>query len=186
MPRAARPRLIVVFGPPGSGKSTLARALAPRLGAAYLDSDTITVPFFGEDRDSDAYVRMRPVLYDALYALAAANLELGLSVVVDGPHGSVLADEAWFERISSMAERMSADMRFVRCAVDPERMRQRMIARGERRDEAKLAAWDGFVAGQPNWRDAVFPHLTVETAEGAFDAILAGVLAWLDGPGPGG
>jgi predicted kinase len=179
-----RPRLIVVFGPPGSGKSTLARALASHFGAAYLDSDTITAPFFGEDRDSDEYRRLRPTLYEALYALAASNLALGLSVVLDGPHGSVLADQLWLERVTTMTGRAGADVGFIRCACDTETMRRRMIARGEPRDGLKLTRWVDFVASQPDWRETAFPHLTVDTTTSAPDTMLARVLAWLEGRGP--
>jgi predicted kinase len=158
------PVLIVLIGPPGSGKSTLAAAIAPELGAAVLNSDDITEPFFGIDRDSDAYVHARPTLYAALYRVAETNLALGLSVIVDAPHGAVLKDREWLGNIEAMARRSGTHVALIRCTAPPAKLHQRMQERGEPRDAAKLAAWDAFQAAQPDWTSAGFPHLTVDTS----------------------
>jgi hypothetical protein len=169
------PRLIILFGPPGAGKSTLAAALAPRLGGVILNSDDVTQPLFGDDRDSPEYVAARPKLYAALYTIAETNLGAGVSVLVDAPHGAVLDDAAWLASIEEMAGRTGAQVAFVRCHCDPAVMRSRVTVRGALRDRAKLAAWDAFMAGQPDWGRPRFPHITIDTArpiaEAADDAL---------------
>lgn len=156
-------RLVVIFGPPGSGKSTLAQALAPRLGAALLNSDDITAPLFGDDRDSAAYLALRPKLYAALYGLAETNLKLGLSVVVDAPHGAVLHDRSWHDRLDGLARRTESPLCLIGCACPPATLRSRLIQRGEGRDAGKLAGWDCFLAGQPDWSTPAFPHVALDT-----------------------
>ena len=79
-------RLILVAGEPASGKSTLGRSLARRLGAAYLDMDTISFPFLErcirEDhgfKDSARYRdHYRDAEYRSLLATAADNLATGI------------------------------------------------------------------------------------------------------------
>lgn len=169
-------QFIVLLGPPASGKTALAHALAPRIGALVLNSDDLTQPLFGDDRNSAEYVAWRPKLYDALYVLAETNLRLGWSAIVDGPHAALLSSEGWLAKLRGIAERSTAKLAFVRCDCDPDIRRTRMQARGERRDEAKLANWSGHVATQPDWHGFRAPHLIVDTGvaiEAAVDAVVA-------------
>jgi predicted kinase len=75
--------MLVVFGGlPGTGKTTVARLVAARLRAAYLRIDAI------EQAMRSAGVlaapgEVGPAGYMAAYALAEANLRLGLTVVAD-------------------------------------------------------------------------------------------------------
>lgn len=158
------PALVVLMGPPGSGKTTLARHLAPRLRAAWLNSDDMTDAFFGMDRDSTAYVQARPTIYEALYRIAESNLAIGTSVVVDAPHGAVLQSPEWHAQLAARTTRLSARLVVLRCTAPPTLLRQRMISRGEPRDAAKLAGWEAFAAGQPDWSAVSFPHGQIDTS----------------------
>lgn len=74
-----RPPLILLGGLPGTGKSTIAKAAARQLGLVYLRIDEI----------EQALLRHSPGVdfgatgYGIGYALAAANLSLGMGVVAD-------------------------------------------------------------------------------------------------------
>ena len=78
--------MLVIFGGlPGTGKSTIARALARRIGAAWLRIDTIEQAMVDAGRDRQA---LEDAGYRVAYALARDNLALGLSVVADSALGA--------------------------------------------------------------------------------------------------
>ena len=74
-------RVVAIDGPAGSGKSTVARAVASRLGIAYLDTGAMyrSVAFAAIQRGVD------PTDGEALAKLASGlDIQLGDRVVVDG------------------------------------------------------------------------------------------------------
>lgn len=170
--------LILVMGGAGTGKSTIARRLAAELQACLLDSDELTESLFPADRDSAAYLAMRPRLYRALYRLAASNLMLGRDVVIDAPHAGQIADPAWPGEVEDLVREAGARLRVVVCLADAATRRRRMTARGEARDQPKLARWEVFIASEPDWRAVPLPHLAIDTSVGV-DEAYAAVLAWV-------
>lgn len=170
-PRDSSPVLHVVCGPPACGKSVYARDLARREGAVLLDNDIATEPVVQagmeaaglsrDDRDSPVYKKIfREPVYEALYRLAHANLE-HLPVVMAGPFSSESQNPAWPGALEARF-RVPVEIHFVYCA--PEIRKQRMEARGETRDRAKLKNWDSYLrttAEQP----PPFPHRWVDTGE---------------------
>jgi len=76
-----RPKLILIFGLPGTGKSTLAAALANQLGVDHLNTDMVREQLGkrGQYREGD-----KQFIYDELLRLAAAGLESGNTIIVDG------------------------------------------------------------------------------------------------------
>jgi cytidylate kinase len=79
-------RVIAIDGPAGSGKSTVARALAERLGLAYLDTGAMyrSVAFAAMQRGID------PEDADAVGTLAASiDIKVGDTVIVDGVDATV-------------------------------------------------------------------------------------------------
>ncbi len=87
--------MLVVFGGlPGTGKTTVARAVAARCRAALIRVDAI------EQAMRSAGVlaaggEVGPAGYMAAYALAEANLRLGLSVVADCVNPVAATRAAW-------------------------------------------------------------------------------------------
>jgi predicted kinase len=72
--------LVALGGLPGVGKSTIARAAAARLGATWLRIDSIEQAM----RASGVLAGdVGPAGYMAAYAVAEANLRLGLTVIAD-------------------------------------------------------------------------------------------------------
>jgi len=86
------PGLIVLAGLPGAGKSAVAALLAKRLRAAYLRIDTIEQSLVNSGELSAAPYA---VGYLAGYALAADQLRVGLSTVVECVSPLKTTRDAW-------------------------------------------------------------------------------------------
>ena len=163
------PKLHLVCGPPACGKTVYGRELAAREGAVFLDNDIATEPVVQagmeaaglspDDRDSPAYKKIfREPVYESLFRLADANLA-NLPVVVVGPFTNESQDPGWPEKLEKRFG-VPVQVHFVSCA--PEIRKERMIARGETRDLAKLEKWDEYMQTTTEKRPP-FPHVWVET-----------------------
>jgi len=88
------PVLVVVGGLPASGKTTVGRALAARIGAAFVRIDSIEqamVTSLGRQAVAG------PAGYVVGYAVAADQLRLGLSVVAESVNPLAVTRDAWLE-----------------------------------------------------------------------------------------
>ena len=181
--------VIFVVGPAGSGKSTSSRVIARELRTAYVDKDTVATSFTeallslaGTDpheRDNNAYYQdhVMDLEYDTILKIAADNLALGMSVVLDAPFGRYLRRDNF---VRDAAQRLGwpADVRpvVVHVKVDGEVIRQRVEARGLERDAWKLANWDEFwsAAGNVTCTWAGVEHVTLDNSGDSPDvAVLA-------------
>ncbi|HXJ16304.1 MAG TPA: AAA family ATPase [Candidatus Polarisedimenticolia bacterium] len=86
--------LFIFSGLPGSGKTTLAKALARRIGGAYIRIDTIEQAL----RDLCA-VDVEAEGYRLAYRVASDNLRAGLSVVADSCNPIEVTRREW-ERLA--------------------------------------------------------------------------------------
>ena len=157
------PCLILLSGVAGSGKTTLARLILRQVKAVYLDNNHIADAFFPEARHGKRYEKMRPYFYQALYAIAEANLELGRSVLLDVPHVKEVQRPDWRRFMKRLARRTHAVLVLIRCACSQEVLHSRLIARGEKRDRWKLAHWNEFLGAQPIRVYVPEPHLELDT-----------------------
>jgi predicted kinase len=86
-------RLIVFAGVPGSGKSTVADAVGARLGMPVFSMDWLLgalTPFGGRNLD-----RLLDIGYEQLTTLAARQLQLGQSAILDSPCEDGLIRNRW-------------------------------------------------------------------------------------------
>lgn len=160
----------VVSGPPAAGKTRHARALAARIGALLLDSDQVAerlvragLELAGrdpDDRDSPDYkTAYRDAVYETLFDLAAEHLER-LPVVIAGPFTREGGEPDWLDRLEArLGVRPVAH--FVWC--DAGTRRERLIARGEKRDRPKLDDWERY-AGTCREERPVWPHYFIDTS----------------------
>jgi predicted kinase len=167
------PVLVAFSGLPGTGKTTLARALAARLGAAYLRVDSI------EHALARCSLHISPAEdagYVAAYALAADNLRNGLSVVADSVNPVAPTRTAWAEVAHSAGARL-ANVE-VRCSDEAEHRRRVETRRTDLEGHA-LPTWQQVCAREYAPWDG--PRLVVDTArqgvEEALEAMAASVAA---------
>jgi predicted kinase len=161
----ARPLLILVMGVAGSGKTTLAKQLVRNISTIYLDNNHIADAFFPATRNSARYEGLRPCFYKALYTIAAENLKLGNSVLLDVPHVKEVQSQGWREWMVGLARSGKATMIVIKCFCSEPVLKQRLRTRGERRDRWKLTHWRAFLREQPIDFPVPFDHLVVNTEE---------------------
>ena len=150
--------LHIVIGTAGSGKSTIAQRLAREYGAAYLDKDAMSARFVEAallaagydpgDRESNAFYRERilPLEYDSLLDVAAANLRIGRSVVIDAPFSPYLSDPDFITAAADRFHWPPVEVEVLRVRVSPATLQHRLRERGLERDAYKLAHWDEYWA----------------------------------------
>ncbi|WP_148930124.1 AAA family ATPase [Paenibacillus methanolicus] len=153
-------RLVFVLGAAGAGKTTVAKALASKRGSAFFDMDTLLRPaaeaimtlqgLDPDDRDSAAYKALcRDLGYRITMDAALENVGLGIESFVIGPFTKETADSSWLarelDRIGESPEGVDVKVLFVTLPGEAD-YRDRIVSRGSKLDDWKLANWDTFAA----------------------------------------
>ena len=137
--------MIAIDGPSGSGKSTVARAVADRLGLAYLDTGAMY-------RALTWWVRSRDIDPNDTEAVAAAARELPLTIGTDPGAPAVAVDGVDVSdaiRSTEISESVSAVATNLAVRAEMVRRQQAMVAEGgwvaEGRDITTVVAPDADV-----------------------------------------
>lgn len=187
----ARPRLLITRGPSGSGKSHLALALLEAAGAVRLRSDVERKRLFGlgalqatdaaraysAQATRDTYARLRRA--------ARAVLAAGHSVIVD----AAFLQASQRDSFRALADSMGVPFTLLDCHADPALLRQRVLARRARGDdasEADLRVLEAQLARGDRLRpDEQARRLDVDTGAPLDVAALAARWAAMDGGAAG-
>lgn len=163
-------KAFIVCGPPGAGKTTYGKKLAAERDAMFLDIDTVTETMVRaalsaaernpDDRDSLWFkTNFREPIYETLFTIAKDNLPLK-DVVITGPFTQELNSPNWPDVLKKRLE-SPVEIHYVTCP--PEVCRQRILARGEPRDLAKLEDWNAHQVYIGNEVRPVFEHILIDT-----------------------
>jgi len=121
---APKPALVVVSGAPGSGKSTLARALADAIHCPMVSRDQVFEGLRHTWTDESAYPgNAAAVANGAFFACVNALLQAGVSVVIE----AAFQHRLWAPALGTLGP--LADIRVVRCIIDPGLALRRMALR---------------------------------------------------------
>jgi len=152
------PVLLAMKGHPATGKSTLAHALARAQKWPLLDKDDIKDQTLGLPNDNE-------LAYAILWQMAATQLQLGVSVIVDSPFSY-----PWlYARAVQLAEEERARLLVVETTLDEQLWRQRLDTRPAEESTHKIRGWAQMQAQLIKyngcWRYPVDPshHLLVNT-----------------------
>ncbi len=132
----SRPTLIVVSGPAGSGKTTLAHRLAAAVGCPALCRDELKEGMAAATPDFVPFTSDPLTLrtYDLFFTTIRLFLEHGVTHVAE----AAFQHSLWARGLEPL--RSLAELRIVRCHVDPEVARIRAEQRG--REQPSRAAHD--------------------------------------------
>jgi uncharacterized protein len=140
--------LVVVSGLSGSGKSILAGALASRLGAVLLSTDTLRRHLFpqpgkGAALDSGIYdENARSRVYDELAIRAAQLLDEHRPVVVDGTY----IERRRREPLVNLARQHVTPLLIVECTAPDEVVRERQRQREKEDWTTSEGRWEVYLA----------------------------------------
>ena len=136
--------LIVMCGLPAAGKSAVAEALGRALPAAVVSVDPVEAALWraGIDREQPTGL----AAYAVAHTVAAENLRLEQTVVVDAVNDDAQARAAWVE----LARQRSAPVRFIEVTCpDEELHRRRLLGRRRRIDGFPEPSWESVQARRP-------------------------------------
>ncbi|MEN9581156.1 MAG: hypothetical protein RJA70_4165 [Pseudomonadota bacterium] len=167
-------RLTIVCGNAGTGKSTLGRQLAAKHSALLLDSDTVSERLvriglrgYGlheDDRDSARYKELyRDAIHETLFAIAAENLGHVPCVIV-APFTQERRRGGWKAELDA---RFQTDVKVFYLHCEDSVRHQRIVARANPRDLAKLKEWDVYSSQDTAPERPSYPHELIDTTAAA-------------------
>ncbi len=179
------PAAIIVSGPPASGKTTLATALASALRYAIMDLDTVTGPLTRAAMrsaatneaalDTPAGQQLRASRYETLLDIAAANLEIGIGVVLAAPFTEERSAPDRFGYVVRRLRPGNPDDGVALLYIDApaDVVRMRLETRNAPRDRAKLLRSPAGTGPAPPLPSAIVLDGTQGVAEQLAAALVA-------------
>lgn len=186
---------IITAGFAGSGKTTLAKRVAKELGYPLLDKDTVTRHFTdflleqtdsdSNGRESDFYVnKVRDLEYLSCYRICEENFHLGNSVVFSAPFIKELSDYKFFasQFDLSLLDSLGVSLKILWIEHDLDTEKLRIMERGAKRDDYKLAHWSEYEKSIANFSIDPSYHLFTYSSASDVDenAQMQEVFKWLE------
>ena len=140
--------LFLIAGVAGEGKSLFGQIFAQKIGATYLDKDTLAAPFLtalmqeANDRHSEIYFNnFRPLEYRSLLQVAEENILLGQSVVLVAPFIKEVTNLEWIQ----LLEERFGRFHLFWIQADHQQLLANLRHRNLERDAEKIANPEAFL-----------------------------------------
>jgi predicted kinase len=183
--------LVLVGGLTGSGKTMIATDLARRIGAAYIDKDTVTkvlvdrllvsLGSFSGDRDSEAYRNIaRAAEYECFVDTMVENALIGTPTIGCAPFLSEFNDPDWREALEARLNGSGVRVTYFWIACDLDVTKDRMLERWAPRDRIKMEIWEEYREFARSIEVPGAPVITLDnSAEGRADEVVSQVIRLL-------
>ncbi len=122
--------LIVICGLPGTGKSTLAKAVAERINAVHISSDSIRMKMLKERTYSD---KEKEKVYEAMFAEAEGLLKDRKNVILD----ATFYKKELREKARRISMKVGTGFLIVECVTHEGLLRERLFARKKEKSESE-------------------------------------------------
>ena len=143
--------LIMVCGLPGTGKTTLAKAVAERIGAVHISSDTVRMKMLKERTYSE---EEKERVYDFMLEEAEKELRKGKKVVLDATfYRKKLREKA--------RETAGSGFFIVECVTHENLLKERIFSRKESESEADFEVYKKV---KTEFEPVEEEHLAVDTS----------------------
>lgn len=195
-----KPYLIFFVGSAGTGKTTLAKEVVKEMNGIFLDRDTVAGRYSNHlltllhqdplDRDSQFYLtHCRDIEYAITMDVALENLSLGKNVILVSPFTKELKDPHWIHhQLSEIGHSIdSIHVRVIHLYIsDLEKQKERIIHRGDVRDQWKLENWEeykkrvkGLADFEMNWGERI-PVLHLDNSEEELKDVVDEVMFFIE------
>ncbi|MEM7639007.1 MAG: AAA family ATPase [Pseudomonadota bacterium] len=167
-------KLIVMAGLPGSGKSTIAKGLAESLEALLLSVDPIEAAMWesGLSRSETGITA-----YSVARAMAAENLKLGRTVVIDAVNPVEAARNMW----RTLSAECRVPLIFIEALCADEAVHQsRIEARIRNITGMSEVRWDRVVERRQEYEPWTQTRLQLDTSKEAASELIQTALAYLE------
>jgi predicted kinase len=149
----SKKRLILIGGNVASGKTSIAKQLASVNEWVFLDKDDVGEPLLRRtmfhlqgdphDRDSDFFINhIRHYTYKTLLKVSTSILKVSnVTVVATAPFTHEFHSPKWLNKIEEWCTKNNVELFLVWVDCSEITRKERIIARGSKRDLFKLANW---------------------------------------------
>lgn len=152
-------KIIVVSGLPGSGKSTLAEGISQELELPVFSVDPIESSIIksGIERSFETGL----AAYLVSETLAAEQLKLGLSVIIDAVSPVKESREWWHD----LSVKYSARLIIIECVLDPKIHRERIESRVRNMHGIPEVTWEDVENRRKEYLEWTEPRLIVDSGK---------------------
>jgi len=148
--------LVMICGLPGTGKSTLAKAVAEKIDAVYLNSDSIRLSML-EEREYTEEEKKR--VYEAMFEKSGEVLKKGKNVVLDATfYKKELREDA-----KETADEAGTEFFIIECVTHEDLLRERIFKRGKEETESE-ADFEVYKKVKGQFDTVEEEHLAVDTS----------------------